>query len=91
MVLWWRWKLGTAMRSLQLVFLSVFALIGVAASEAGAVTVFIDGTVSGCSGGSSGQACSNGAAHLPPGELVNLINPVVVTLDPASTQSPMPP
>jgi hypothetical protein len=51
-------------------------------TEARATTLSIDSTVSGCSGGSDGQACSDGAAHLLPGERVTLIDPVTITLGP---------
>ena len=49
--------------------------------KAQAAIVYIDSTVSGCSGGSDGQACSNGAEHLTPGNRVTLINPETITLD----------
>ncbi len=55
------------------------ALLAISA-EAKATTVSIDSTVSGCSGGSDGQACSDGSAHLFPGDRVSLIDPVTVTL-----------
>ncbi len=58
-------------------------LFVMAAGIAKSTTVYIDGTVSGCYGG-DGSACANGAQHLPPGQTVNLINPVTLTLGPGT-------
>ena len=67
-------------------FLSVLcmALLAVFTTQAKAITLNISGTTSGCYGGPNGQACSNGAENLPAGALVNLINPVQLTLGPGT-------
>jgi hypothetical protein len=62
---------------------AVAALLAISV-EAKAATVSIDSTVSGCFGGSDGQACSGGPAHLYPRESVTLIDPVTITLAPGA-------
>ena len=71
------------MRFFQFLLLSMCTAIGaVAASDARATTVLIDSTVTGCFNGSG--ACGGGPANLPPGALVNLINPATLTLGPGT-------
>jgi len=73
------------MPSIKYIFLAAAAAAFFsAAPPAQATIVNIDATVSGCSGGPNGQACSGGAANMFPGATVNLINPETLTLGPGT-------
>jgi hypothetical protein len=66
---------------LRMILLGATASALLATAPAQAVTIYISGTGSGCSGGPNGQACSNGAQNMFAGSTVNLISPVTETFD----------